>query len=61
MSIGTMELTAMKEVRQADETAEADLFDLDVRTLEVADPCGLINMTDDGCSSTCGACTTGAA
>jgi len=38
-----------------------DLFDLDVRTLEIADPCGLINMTDDGCSSTCGACTTGAA
>ncbi|GAA4187021.1 hypothetical protein GCM10022252_19840 [Streptosporangium oxazolinicum] len=38
-----------------------DLFDLDVRTLEIADPCGLINLTDDGCSSTCGACTTGAA
>jgi FxLD family lantipeptide len=36
-------------------------FDLDVRTLEMADVGGLINVTDDGCGSTCGACTTGAA
>jgi FxLD family lantipeptide len=36
-------------------------FDLDVRLLEVADPAGLVNVTDDGCGSTCGACTTGAA
>jgi FxLD family lantipeptide len=36
-------------------------FDLDVRLLEVADPAGLINVTDDGCGSTCGACSTGAA
>jgi FxLD family lantipeptide len=36
-------------------------FDLDVRTIEVADPAGLVNVTDDGCTSTCGACTTGVA
>jgi FxLD family lantipeptide len=36
-------------------------FDLDVRLLEVSDPAGLVNVTDDGCGSTCGACTTGAA
>jgi FxLD family lantipeptide len=28
-------------------------FDLDVTLLEVADPGHLINMTDDGCGSTC--------
>ena len=36
-------------------------FDLDIRLLEVADSAGLVNVTDDGCGSTCGACTTGAA
>lgn len=38
-----------------------DVFDLDVTLLEVADPAGLVNVTDDGCTSTCGACTTGSA
>jgi FxLD family lantipeptide len=38
-----------------------DVFDLDVRLLEMADPAGLVNVTDDGCGSTCGACVTGAA
>ncbi len=37
-----------------------DLFDLDVALLEVADPAGLVNVTDDNCTSTCGACVTGA-
>ncbi|WP_407673612.1 FxLD family lanthipeptide [Parafrankia colletiae] len=37
-----------------------DLFDLDVSLLEVADPAGLVNVTDDNCTSTCGACVTGA-
>lgn len=33
---------------------DADLeFDLDVTLLEVTDPGHLINMTDDGCGSTC--------
>ncbi|MFC0860931.1 FxLD family lanthipeptide [Sphaerimonospora cavernae] len=36
-------------------------FDLDVTVAEVADPAGLVNVTDDGCTSTCGACVTGAA
>jgi FxLD family lantipeptide len=40
---------------------QEDFFDLDVRLLEVADPAGLVNVTDDGCGSTCGACVTGAA
>ncbi|MEU7002671.1 FxLD family lanthipeptide [Nonomuraea sp. NPDC046570] len=42
-------------------TRSAPEFDLDVRLLEVTDPGGLINVTDDGCTSTCGACVTGAA
>jgi len=36
-------------------------FDLDVTVVEVADPAGLVNVTDDGCGSTCGACTTNVA
>jgi len=40
--------------------AGGDLFDLDVSLLEVADPAGLVNVTDDNCTSTCGACVTGA-
>ncbi|MFF3372018.1 FxLD family lanthipeptide [Streptomyces sp. NPDC002680] len=38
-----------------------DDFDLDVTLVEVADVAGLINATDDGCGSTCGACTTNVA
>ncbi len=32
---------------------QPDLFELDVTLLEVADPASLVNMTDDGCGSTC--------
>jgi FxLD family lantipeptide len=42
-------------------TAPEDEFDLDVRLLEFSDPAALVNLTDDGCESTCGACVTGAA
>jgi FxLD family lantipeptide len=49
---------ASPELTLADPDPE---FDLDVRLLEMADPAGLVNVTDDGCGSTCGACTTGAA
>jgi FxLD family lantipeptide len=38
-----------------------DEFDLDVTLVEVADRASLIPSTDDGCGSTCGACTTNAA
>ncbi|MEX2985697.1 FxLD family lanthipeptide [Streptomyces sp. C36] len=34
-------------------------FDLDVTTVEVADPASLVGVTDDGCGATCGACVTG--
>ncbi|MDH6579389.1 FxLD family lanthipeptide [Kitasatospora sp. MAP5-34] len=37
----------------------SDEFDLDVRAVEVADVASLQVLTDDGCGSTCGACTTG--
>lgn len=40
---------------------EDDVFDLDITLIEVADPAGLVNVTDDGCTSTCGACVTNAA
>ncbi|WP_206050791.1 FxLD family lanthipeptide [Nocardioides speluncae] len=36
-------------------------FDLDVSLLEISDTAGLVNITDDNCGSTCGACTTGVA
>lgn len=38
-----------------------DGFDLDVSLVEIADPAGLVNVTDDNCGSTCGACTTNVA
>lgn len=41
--------------------AAPDSFDLDVTLVEIADVAGLINLTDDGCGSTCGACTTNVA
>ena len=41
--------------------AMSDGFDLDVSLVEFSDPAGLINLTDDGCGSTCGACTTNVA
>ncbi|MET9296583.1 FxLD family lanthipeptide [Streptomyces sp. NPDC003077] len=34
-------------------SAEPDGFVLDITLLEVADPAGLVNMTDDNCGSTC--------
>lgn len=42
-------------------TAPPAGFELDVTLLEVADPAGLVSITDDNCGSTCGACTTGVA
>lgn len=48
----------VKTDTRAADTDEA--FDLDVRLLEIADPAGLVNVTDDGCTSTCGACVSGA-
>jgi FxLD family lantipeptide len=39
----------------------SDGFDLDVSLLEITDAASLVNVTDDGCGSTCGACTTGVA
>ncbi|MFD5915419.1 FxLD family lanthipeptide [Kitasatospora sp. NPDC058201] len=38
---------------------DGDEFDLDVSTVETTDAAGLQTLTDDGCGSTCGACTTG--
>jgi FxLD family lantipeptide len=50
------------EVRkQQPRRAQGPEWDLDVTVVEVTDPAGLVNVTDDGCTSTCGACTTGAA
>lgn len=34
-------------------------FDLDITVIEQGDLGGLVRLTDDGCGSTCGACTTG--
>lgn len=40
-------------------TGVADDFDLDIRAVETVDAASLQVLTDDGCGSTCGACTTG--
>ncbi|MFB7273251.1 FxLD family lanthipeptide [Streptomyces sp. NPDC056244] len=45
---------------QAPDTA-SDGFDLDVSLVEVADSASLTSITNDGCGSTCGACTTNVA
>jgi FxLD family lantipeptide len=49
-------VTAIKQAAAGTE----DDFDLDIRLIEHADGAALIYNTDDGCGSTCGACTTGA-
>ncbi|MET7663189.1 FxLD family lanthipeptide [Streptomyces sp. NPDC005463] len=46
---------------QAPATASSDGFDLEVSLVEVADSASLTNLTNDGCGSTCGACTTNVA
>lgn len=56
MTLSTMALPAPAAPSQAGD----GLFDLDVSLLEVTDPAGLVNVTDDNCTSTCGACVTGA-
>jgi FxLD family lantipeptide len=49
MSTRTMELEP-----QTHETAEPDPFDLDIRVIEFGDRAAtLIQLTDDGCGSTC--------
>ncbi|WP_455357168.1 FxLD family lanthipeptide [Streptomyces sp. SYSU K217416] len=45
----------------AKDSTTSDGFELDVALLEVGDAAGLTNLTDDGCGSTCGACTTNVA
>jgi len=42
-------------------SAGSDGFDLDVALVEVGDTAGLVNLTDDNCGSSCGACVTNAA
>ncbi|MGK4582193.1 FxLD family lanthipeptide [Kitasatospora sp. HPMI-4] len=49
----------IKTEAPATPSTTADDFDLDVAAVEVADAASLQVLTDDGCGSTCGACTTG--
>ncbi|MGR8008619.1 FxLD family lanthipeptide [Streptomyces hypolithicus] len=46
---------------QTPKSTTSDGFELDVALLEVGDAAALTNLTDDGCGSTCGACTTNVA
>lgn len=46
---------------QSAESTTPEGFELDASLLEVADSASLVNITNDGCGSTCGACTTGVA
>ena len=41
----------------AAEAGTSSAFDLDITFVEVVDPAHLINMTDDGCGSTCSGST----
>ncbi|MGH3798645.1 MAG: FxLD family lanthipeptide [Pseudonocardiaceae bacterium] len=49
-----MSATTMELKTQTGQTAELDPFDLDIRVIESGDTAAtLINLTDDGCGSTC--------
>jgi FxLD family lantipeptide len=49
-----MDTDTMKAGPQINETAHAEPFDLDIRVIEFGDAAvPLINLTDDGCGSTC--------
>ncbi|GJF30354.1 hypothetical protein KNE206_30540 [Kitasatospora sp. NE20-6] len=50
---------AQKVIADTAAAAASDEFDLDVRLVEAVDVASLQVLTDDGCGSTCGACTTG--
>ncbi|MET8540233.1 FxLD family lanthipeptide [Kitasatospora sp. NPDC004799] len=47
------------ESKATEPAVGGDEFDLDVRAVETIDAASLEVLTDDGCGSTCGACTTG--
>ncbi|MFJ7244547.1 FxLD family lanthipeptide [Kitasatospora sp. NPDC098652] len=48
-----------REIKTAAPAALVNDFDLDVTLVELTDAASLEVLTDDGCGSTCGACTTG--
>ncbi|WP_405796243.1 FxLD family lanthipeptide [Streptomyces sp. NBC_01506] len=54
-------ITHSTQVKPQDSGSTSDGFDLDVTLVEVSDTAGLISLTNDGCGSTCGACTTNVA
>jgi len=56
-----MAYTVTQSTTQQAPAASSDGFDLDVSLVEVTDSASLTNLTDDGCGSTCGACTTNVA
>ncbi|MBV6699400.1 FxLD family lanthipeptide [Kitasatospora aureofaciens] len=49
----------VQQIKGEAPVSAAEDFDLDVKAVEVADAASLQVLTDDGCGSTCGACTTG--
>jgi len=61
MSASTIAPPPVTEPLSGTATGATDPFDLDVSLLEIADPASLVNLTDDNCGSSCGACTTGVA
>ena len=49
-----MSASTMEPATQVGQKVEADPFDLDIRVIESTDAAAtLINLTDDGCGSTC--------
>ncbi|MCI0383809.1 FxLD family lanthipeptide [Streptomyces sp. CNQ085] len=59
MTRNTVTLSSTQARPQSPEASDG--FDLDVSLVEIADPAGLVNLTDDNCGTTCGACTTNVA
>jgi FxLD family lantipeptide len=55
----TAQLAALQAPTEETGFLGAAAFQLDITVIEQADLGGLVRLTDDGCGSTCGACTTG--
>ncbi|QKV90420.1 FxLD family lantipeptide [Streptomyces sp. NA02950] len=49
----TTSSTSPRDLALTQTADEPDGFVLDITLLEIADPAGLVNMTDDNCGSTC--------
>jgi FxLD family lantipeptide len=59
MAIAPATAPAVLEPPRTIEPLDTAAFTLDITVIEQGDYGGLVRLTEDGCGSTCGACTTG--